>query len=465
MERPYLYVKSPLNQDVLGKVPALTKEDVDQKMKIAKQTFSEWKEYPLQERLIFLYKTADLLEEHKSELADLLVHEVGKDKKSAESEVIRTADLVRHTADAAKSIQGESMYGDQFKGYKKGKLAMVHREPMGVVLAISPFNYPVNLAASKIAPALAMGNCVVFKPASIGCLSGLYLAKLFHKAGIPKGVLQTVTGKGSEIGDYIVTHHLVDFINFTGSTKVGQHICKQVSMVPVLMELGGKDAAIVLEDASLDVAAKNIVAGAFSYSGQRCTAVKRVLVMEKVHDALIEKIIENMKRLVVGNPLEVNADVVPLISDKAADFVWQLINDTKAQGGKVLAGGKREGNLIQATLIDKVTTDMALAWVEPFGPVLPIITVKCIEEAISITNQSEYGLQAALFTNDINQAFLIAEKLEVGTVQINGKTERGPDHMPFLGVKSSGVGVQGIRYSLEAMTRLKSIVVNLTIEG
>lgn len=450
---------------MLGKVPALSREEVDEKMKLAKRGFPVWRDTPLQERLISLYKTADLLEECKSDLADLLVKEIGKDKKSAESEVDRTADLIRHTADIAKSIHGESMYGDRFKGYKKGKLAIVHREPLGVVLAISPFNYPVNLAASKIAPALAMGNSVVFKPASMGCLCGLYLAKLFHKAGVPEDVLQVITGKGSEIGDYVVSHPVIGFVNFTGSTSIGQRISKQVSMVPVLMELGGKDAAIVLEDANLDLAAKNIVAGAFSYSGQRCTAVKRVFVLEKIHDALVEKILENMKRLVVGNPLEVNADVVPLISEKAADFVWNLIQESIEKGAKVLAGGIREGNLIQATLMDQVTTEMDLAWVEPFGPVLPIITVKNIEDAITIANQSEYGLQAALFTNDINYAFAIAQKLEVGTVQINGKTERGPDHLPFLGVKNSGVGVQGVRYSMEAMTRFKSIVLNLMTEG
>lgn len=460
----FMEVKSPIDHSVLGKVPALTREQVDERMNTAKQAFSEWSKRLMFERIQILHKTADLLEMNKMELAELLVKEIGKDKKSAESEVVRTADFIRYTADTAKSLHGESIHGDTFKGYKKGKFAIIQREPLGLVLAISPFNYPVNLAASKIAPALVMGNTVVFKPASMGCLSGLYLVDMFYKGGVPREVLLPITGKGSEIGDYVVTHSLLDFINFTGSTEIGQKISKQVSMVPQLMELGGKDAAIILEDADLDLTAKNIVAGAFSYSGQRCTAVKRVLVMKEVHDSLLEKIQEYMKRLVVGNPLEVNADVVPLISTKAADFVWNLIETTLSKGGKLITGAKREGNLIYPTLIDEVTTDMELAWVEPFGPVLPIITVFSVDEAVKIANQSEYGRQASLFTKDINRAFLIAEKLQVGTVQINGKTERGPDHLPFLGVKSSGIGVQGIRYSMEAMTRLKSTVVNLTLE-
>ena len=227
------------------------------------------------------------------------------------------------------------------------------------------------------------------------------------------------------------------------------------------MELGGKDAAIVLKDANLDLAAKNIVAGAYSYSGQRCTAIKRVLVVDEVADQLVEKIKLEIKSLKVGNPLEIDADVVPLIDSKSADFVEGLINDAIDLGGKVIVGGNREENLIYPILIDNVTEEMRIAWEEPFGPILPVVRVKDVEQAIEIANKSEYGLQSSVFTENINDAFYIADKLEVGTVQVNNKTERGPDHFPFLGVKNSGIGVQGIRYSIEAMTRLKATVINL----
>ena len=270
-----------------------------------------------------------------------------------------------------------------------------------------------------------------------------------------------VTGKGSEIGDYLITHKGINFINFTGSTEVGQSIAKKVQMVPLLMELGGKDAAIVLPDANLEITAKNIVSGAFSYSGQRCTAVKRVLVLEEVADQLVEKILDQMKKLTVGNPLYGEADIVPLINKKAADFVCDLMEDAKEKGATLRYGGEREGNLIYPTLFDHVTLDMRVAWEEPFGPVLPIIRVKTVDEAIDIANKSEYGLQSSVFTENINNAFNVARKLEVGMVQVNNKTERGPDHFPFMGVKNSGIGVQGIRYSIEAMTRIKGIVVNL----
>ncbi len=457
----YIEIKSPINNTFLGKVPAMSKDEVEGAIKNSKEVQKIWKLTPLNKRIEILYKAAEILEKQADNLSELLMMEVAKDKKSARSEVIRTVDFIKFTADIAKSINGESLQGDNFPGGKKNKIGLVNREPLGVVLAISPFNYPVNLAASKIAPAIVTGNTVIFKPATQGSLSGLYLAKIFDEAGVPAGVINTVTGKGSEIGDYIVTHPDINFINFTGSSEVGARISQMSKMIPLLMELGGKDAAIVLKDADLDLAAKNIVAGAYSYSGQRCTAIKRVLVVNEVADKLVEKIKMEIKNLKVGNPLELDADVVPLIDTKSADFVEGLINDAINLGGNLVVGGNREGNLIYPTLIDNVTKEMRIAWEEPFGPVLPIIRVNNVEEAIEIANRSEYGLQSSVFTENINDAFYVADKLEVGTVQVNNKTERGPDHFPFLGVKSSGVGLQGIKYSIEAMTRLKATIINV----
>lgn len=458
----FITIYSPIDGSEIDKVPAMSKEEVNASVQNAKKAFASWKNTPLNERADILYKAADLLVKEEKVLVDLLMKEVGKDKKSATSEVLRTADFMRFTADSAKSIHGESIQGDNFSGFSREKFAMVTREPVGVVLAISPFNYPVNLASSKIAPAIISGNTVVFKPATTGALCGLALAKVFEKAGLPEGVISTITGRGSEIGDYIVTHPDINFINFTGSTEVGQHISKKAEMVPLLMELGGKDAAIVLEDANLAFAAKNIIAGAFSYSGQRCTAVKRILVMDSVADTLIGHLMTEMDKLKVGNPLkEDQVDVVPLINTKSADFVMELINDANEKGATLIRGGNREGNLIHPTLFDHVTKEMRVAWEEPFGPVLPIIRVNTVDEAIEIANASEYGLQSSVFTENLTSAFQVANRLEVGTVQVNNKTERGPDHFPFLGVKKSGIGTQGIRYSIEAMTRVKATVINL----
>ena len=456
-------IRSPLTNEIIGTVCAMSQSEVDGVIKKAKRSFNEWKDKPLYERTAYLYRVADLVMANEEKMTTMLMQEVGKDRKSANSEVVRTADFIRFTADTAKNLHGQTMRADSFPGGNKNKIAMVTREPIGVVLAVSPFNYPVNLAASKIAPALVAGNTVVFKPATQGSLVGSFLAELFIEAGLPEGVLGIITGKGSEIGDYVVTHPDIAFINFTGSTGVGQHIASLSRMIPLMMELGGKDAAIVLEDADLDKAASHIVSGAFSYSGQRCTAIKRVLVMNQVADALVAKLTEKVAALKVGNPLTDgdSLDVVPLIDEGSAAFVEELIEDAKKKGATLLHGGNRIGNLVMPTLFDHVTTEMRLAWEEPFGPVLPIIRVFDVEEAIEIANASEYGLQSSVFTTNIDRAFEIAQKLEVGTVQINHKTERGPDHLPFMGVKHSGIGVQGIAYSIEAMTRLKSTVVNM----
>jgi len=456
----FIEILSPVDGSLVGKVPAMTQEDVDRAIQNTKENLPVWAQTPIHERAAVFYKAAELLEQNVKEIAGVLTMEIAKDEKSAVSEVKRTADFLRYTADVGKSLAGEAISGENFPGGSKNKMSYVTRVPLGTILAISPFNYPINLSLAKVAPALIGGNAVVLKPATQGAISALYLAQVFQEAGLPKGILNTVTGRGSDIGDYIVTHPGINFINFTGSTEVGRHISKLAGMVPLLLELGGKDAAIVLKDADLDFAAENIVAGAYSYSGQRCTAVKRILAEDEVVNALVPKLLSRIDKLPVGDPRQ-NAVIVPLINTKAADFVMSLIEDAVAKGAKVLVGNKREGNLIYPTLIDNVTTDMRLAWEEPFGPVLPILRVKDTEQAIDIANRSEYGLQSSVFTNNIHNAFHIANRLEVGTVQINNKTERGPDHFPFLGVKSSGMGTQGVKYSIEAMTRPKAVVFNL----
>lgn len=453
-------IKSPVDGSVLGTIPALTKEEVDGLVAASKENLAAWEEVPIYERANLLDRAATLLEERAEEIADILVMEIAKDQKSALSEVHRTADLLRFTADVGKNMEGLAVGGENFPGGSRNKLSYIKRVPLGTVLAISPFNYPVNLSASKIAPALMGGNSIILKPPTQGAISALQLVKVFHDAGVPAGVLGSVTGKGSEIGDYLVTHTGIDYVNFTGSTEVGRHISGLVHMTPLMLELGGKDAAIVLPDADMAFAASNIVDGAFSYSGQRCTAVKRILATDAVADQLIPLLKARIAALPVGDPRE-NAVITPLIDEKAAAFAQHLVDDAVEKGATVVLGNKRTGTLMQPTLLDGVTTDMEVAWKEPFAPVLPVLRVKDTHEAIAIANASEYGLQSSVFTNDINSAFYVARRLEVGTVQINNKTERGPDHFPFSGVKASGMGTQGVRYSIEAMTRLKAITINL----
>lgn len=450
-------IYSPINQEELGTVPAMTQTEADEAMQAARAALPAWRALSAIERAAYLHKTAAILERDKEKIGTILAKEVVKGIKAAIGEVVRTADLIRYAAEEGLRITGQAMEGGGFEAASKNKLAVVRREPVGIVLAIAPFNYPVNLSASKIAPALIAGNVVMFKPPTQGSISGLLLAKAFEEAGIPAGVFNTITGRGSEIGDYIIEHKEVNFINFTGSTPIGERIGRLAGMRPIMLELGGKDAALVLEDADLEHAAKQIVAGAFSYSGQRCTAIKRVIVLESVADKLATLLQEEVSKLTVGDPFD-NADITPVIDNASADFIWGLIEDAQEKEAQALTPIKREGNLLWPVLFDQVTKDMKVAWEEPFGPVLPIIRVASVEEAIAFANESEFGLQSSVFTNDFKKAFEIAEKLEVGTVHINNKTQRGPDNFPFLGVKGSGAGVQGIKYSIEAMTNVKSIV-------
>lgn len=453
-------IMSPYKDELVGTVQAISKDEADKAIQSAKIAQKKWEKLSIRDRGNYLYHWIEELEKSKEDIATTIMQEVGKGFQDAVKEVERTIDLIRFTIEEAIHLYGESMLGENFPGGNRSKIAISHRVPLGVVLAISPFNYPVNLSAAKIAPALISGNAVVFKPATQGAISGIKMIEALDRAGLPKGVLNVVTGHGSVIGNYLIEHQGIDMISFTGGSGTGKRIAKLANMIPLVMELGGKDPAIVVKDANLDLAAKQIVSGAFSYSGQRCTAIKRVFVDEMIADELIEKLSEELKNVTIGSPEE-NKMIVPLIDQKSADFVQCLIDDALEKNATLITGNQREGNLIYPTLLDHVTPNMRLAWEEPFGPVLPIIRVKTVDEAIEMSNQSEYGLQASIFSQDIDQAFTIAEKIQAGSVQINGRTERGPDHFPFIGTKGSGMGTQGVRRSIESMTREKVTVINI----
>ena len=331
-----------------------------------------------------------------------------------------------------------------------------------MVVAISPFNYPVNLSASKIAPALLMGNSVVVKPPTQGGISGLHLVQLFHKAGVPEGVLTCVTGGGKDIGDYLVSHIRTTMVAFTGSSDVGVSIAGKAPMKSLLFECGGNNPAIIFPDADMNLAAKEIVKGGFSYAGQRCTAIKYVLGTNGVLDTLIPVVISEMKALVhMGDPRSPDTKLVgPVVSVDVAQKIQGWIDESVKLGAKIILGGKTNNAYVEPTLLTGVTPVMPVVVNEVFGPVVSFIEVSSMDEAAAIVNATRFGLQACVFTQDEGTGLVYAKSLNVGTVQINGSPQRGPDHFPFLGVKQSGIGVQGVRYSLEAMSRLKPIVIN-----
>ncbi|KOM48743.1 NADP-dependent glyceraldehyde-3-phosphate dehydrogenase-like [Vigna umbellata] len=443
------------------KVQACTREEVDSVMESAKTAQKSWAKTPLWKRAELLHKAAAILKEHKASIAECLVKEIAKPAKDAVTEVVRSGDLISYCAEEGVRILGEGKFlvSDSFPGNDRTKYCLSSKIPLGVVLAIPPFNYPVNLAVSKIAPALISGNSIVLKPPTQGAVAALHMVHCFHLAGFPQGLISCVTGKGSEIGDFLTMHPGVNCISFTGG-DTGIAISKKAGMVPLQMELGGKDACIVLEDADLDLAAANMVKGAFSYSGQRCTAVKVVLVMESVANTLVKKINDKVAKLTVGPP-ENDCDVTPVVTESSANFIEGLVMDAKEKGATFCQEYRREGNLIWPLLLDNVRPDMRIAWEEPFGPVLPVIRINSVEEGIHHCNASNFGLQGCVFTKDINKAMLISDAMETGTVQINSAPSRGPDHFPFQGLKDSGIGSQGITNSINMMTKVKTTVINL----
>ncbi len=453
-------INSAIDGTEIGSISALNKEQIDFAFESAHKAFYKWSFLNSDQRIEYILKFAEFFLEDKEIIANLITKEIGKSYPDALTEVIRSYEYIIATVEMyKKELVNPMIYDDSIHGIKN-KIGKFYHVPIGVVLAISPFNYPINLSIAKIIPTLLVGNTIVFKPATYGSLVCSLIAKYFDKANFPEGVFNLVMGKGSEIGDYILTNKRIEGVTFTGSTDIGKKIAKALPAKNIVLELGGKDAAIVLEDIDIKKVAKEIVKGAFNFSGQRCTAIKRVIVLDSIADNLVEELKNNVLDLKIGNPFD-GVDIIPLIDNKSLNYVLDLINDAITHNANVITGNKVVGyNLLEATLVDNVSTKSRLAWEEPFGPVLPVIRVKTIQEAISITNASNFGLQASIFTNNVEKAKLIARYLNVGTVNINKSPSRGPDIFPFIGVKDSGFGVQGIVDSLKAMTRIKGIVEN-----
>ncbi len=449
---------NPDNLTVLGEVPALSSKDIDAAFTAAKTAFQSWKNTSLQTRIDFMEAWVTELVKSKSKIAQMINLEIAKPLKSANGEVQRTIDYIKYTIEEMKRIQPQSYNGSAWG--IDNKLAIFNRVPLGTILAISPFNYPINLSVAKIAPALISGNTVVLKSSTQGTISNILLSETIAAAGFPKGVFNMVTGRGRDIGTALITNKDVDMVSFTGSTAVGQGIAAQTNMIPLVLELGGKDPAIVLKDADIKKAAIKIAQGAFSYNGQRCTAIKRVIVHNDVADQLINELKTIVNNYKVGTATNIENNVTPLISITSAEYVKSLIADALTKGATLVIGNKAVKNLIWPTIIDNVTNKMKLYYEEPFGPVLPIIRFDEADRAIEIANDSEYGLQASIFTKNIDCAISLAARIETGSVNINSFSQRGPDHLPFLGVKKSGFGVQGITDSIYSMTRLKGIVIN-----
>lgn len=453
-------ITSPINNEVIAIIPRISsKKEVETIFIEAKKCFLWWKDTTYEMRKNIILNFVRLLLENKEKIVDIIVWEIAKNKTSAIDEFNRSIDYIHQTIDIYEQNIKNPLVLDESIHHVKNKVGKFIYQPLGIVLAISPFNYPLNLLIAKIIPALLLGNVVVYKPATQGSYLGAFISDLLYKSGFNKGQISCVIGKGKEIGSWIIENENVDMITFTGSTSVGKYIAKSKPMIPLVLELGGKDPAIVLEDADLDLAADEIIKGAFSYNGQRCTAIKRVLVHKTIHQKLLKLLNQKLSSLSVGSAID-NCDITELISQSSLKYNLDLINESLADGAINQQKIHVVKNILYPVILDNVSLKSKVAWEEPFGPILPVIEFDSIDTAIDIANKSKFGLQASIFTNDNQVANKIALKLECGTVNINRSSSRGPDIFPFSGIKESGFGIQGIEYALLSMCRIKGIVEN-----
>lgn len=455
-----IQIKNPATGEVIDTVPAATSKDIEEALDHARKGFKQWSAVPLHERAQILLNFANGAESFRKEIGALSCKEMGKAIGEAEGEVDSIISLFGGYAEKAKHLYGISMPVGGDKGFEND-LFVTLREPLGVVVCIVPFNYPVDLFAHKVAPALVMGNAVIVKSASSNPLSGIRLVELLHSYGVPVDALQVLTGSGASIGAYLSASPKIDAISFTGSTPVGIQIAKAAAanMTRVFLECGGNDPLVVFDDADLDEVADELIRSRVTNAGQTCCSTKRVIVQKKVYDSLASVLIAKLKKVQTGNPSERNTQLSCLISENAAKEAEAQIKAIVAEGATLALGGKRNGAFFEATVLTGVTPKMNVARdLEVFGPVFPFIKFDTEDEAVEISNASQFGLQGGVFSKDVNRAMRVASRLECGGVTINGAGMYRSAEMPFGGYKKSGIGREGICHTLEEMSQLKTIM-------
>ncbi|MCL6443177.1 MAG: aldehyde dehydrogenase family protein [Alicyclobacillus sp.] len=455
-------VRSPFDGHLVGRISCGTPDDVKEAITVAEATFhSTMKTMPAHQRSDILRRTADLLEARSEQFARLLVREAGKPIREARVEVVRAVQVLRFASEGAKQIHGEEIQLDSALG-GENRIGFTRRYPLGVVVAITPFNFPLNLVLHKLAPAFAAGNTVVLKPAEKTPLSPALLYKLFEEAGLPQGALNIIMGPGPQLAPALVQDPRVKKVTFTGSGLVGWQLKSMARTHRVTLELGSNAPNIVFADADLEQAAAALVAGAVVTAGQACISVQRVYIERAVYAPLVDKLVAKAKALRLGDPMDEQTDVGPMITEDAAKRAEEWIREAVDAGATILTGGTRKGAFVEPTILANVTSDMRVVCQEVFAPVLSVIPFDNEEEAIAWANDSNLGLHAGVFTKDINRALRVAEKLETGGVWINEASIRRYDHIPYGGVKESGFGKEGVPYAIREMTEEKFIGIRLS---
>ncbi|MCU5395600.1 aldehyde dehydrogenase family protein [Bacillus toyonensis] len=456
----YKPLYAPYSEETLAEIAQGTEEDVQEAVNSAKNAMKKMNTLTAYDRATILEKVAQIMDERREEFAEIIAKEAAKPIRAARGEVDRTVLTYKFAAEEAKRIYGETLPLDAAPG-ADGRIAYTIRKPIGVIGAITPFNFPLNLVAHKVGPAIAAGNTVVLKPADQTPLSSYALVELFEEAGLPKGALNIISGPGATVGEAIVKNDDVASITFTGSPKVGIGIKEKAGLKRVTLELGSNAAVIIDEDVELtDEIMERVKWGAFVNNGQVCISVQRVFVHEKRMDEFLSKLKKAMETVVVGDPMNEETDVSALISKKDVKRIEMWVQEAIKEGATVLYGGKkRDERIFEPTVLTNVPEHVSVQCQEVFGPVMTVNTFKEFDEAIEKVNHSRYGLQAGVFTNNLFKAMRAIDELEVGGVMINDIPTFRVDHMPYGGVKESGTGREGIKYAIEEMTEMKLVCI------
>jgi glyceraldehyde-3-phosphate dehydrogenase (NADP+) len=453
-------IHSPFDGRAIGEVQVANIADAEMAISQSVKASEIWRRTPANVRSAILLKAAELADQRSEAIAQIISGENGKSLVEARGEAGRSGEIIRLAAFEGSQLYGSTLPLDANKGTGIEKLGFTVRQPVGVVVAISPFNYPALLVLHKIAPALAVGNSVVLKPARTTPLTALALAQCFYDAGLPEGVLQVITGSGGELGDALVMDPRVRKVSFTGSTATGTHIASVAGVKKLSLELGSSCPVVVLDDADIEYAANAVSLGGYINAGQVCISVQRVIVHEKVMADFISALKPKVEAIVVGDPSSENTKVGTLITEKEALRVEASIKQAVSDGAKLITGGERTGTIIKPAIITEVNPKASIAQDELFGPAVAISSARDAREAIALANSTAYGLGAGVFTKNVDFAIQSAREIDAGIIHINWTPLWRADLMPYGGLKSSGVGKEGVRSTVAEMTEEKTIILH-----
>lgn len=453
-------VKDPYDGSVIDTVPDGTVKDIDAAVEAAVEGHRINRDMPVHERIGILKKAAGIIEENAADFAKTIAMEGSKTIREARKEVARAVQTMMISAEEARRTVGETIPFDSMPG-SENRVGYYFRFPIGVIAAITPFNDPLNLVAHKLGPAIAGGNAVVLKPATVTPLSAIKLGKALMDAGLPANILNIVTGHGAKIGSALVSDPRIRMVSFTGGVEAGREIMKNIGLKKVGMELGSNTPVIVCEDCDLDNAVECSVSGAFWAAGQNCIGVQRIYIEKGIYKRFETLFVARTRQYRVGPKLEEDCDMGPMITEGEAERIEKWVNDAVGKGAKVLTGGKRNGAIYEPTVLADVAPGCTIDKEEVFAPTVNLYPVADLDEAIAKANDVDFGLHAGIFTRDINNAFKAIREVDVGGIIINDSSDYRIDMMPFGGVKNSGLGREGIKFALQEMTEPRVVCFNL----